>query len=349
MNEPLFECDTEIELLFRIFAFLGVPESLEAVKGAEAVPQFPQWPPVKISHAGFPKRSKEFARLCKTLAPSRGDVLNRLVRLNAVLGFEGMSLLEQLLQVDPQKRLTAESVLAHPFFATTAFPQPVQLNCSELLLSRDALLSIWTTYVRNEGRLRPRADYMGRQTSINEIMRAILIDWLIDVGVHFDLSQETLHYAVMYLDRALSEIVIDKSRLQLLGVTCMKIADVFNENSKEYYRQENAKEYVFITAGEYTEEELLALEKEILTLTKFQLYSPTTTHFLKLYASLIHADESTKILSSVTLHTSIVPFRPAPAELRGRWLPAQSSCFGRAVHCVPHAEHHACCIVRSYG
>eukprot|EP00826_Nyctotherus_ovalis_P004152 TRINITY_DN10868_c0_g2_i12.p1 TRINITY_DN10868_c0_g2~~TRINITY_DN10868_c0_g2_i12.p1 ORF type:complete len:192 (+),score=49.87 TRINITY_DN10868_c0_g2_i12:112-687(+) len=191
---------------------------------------------------------------------------------------------------------------------------------------------------------------MGRQTSINEIMRAILIDWLIDVGVHFDLSQETLHYAVMYLDRALSEMVIDKSRLQLLGVTCMKIADVFNENSKEYYRQENAKEYVFITAGEYTEEELLALEKEILTLMKFQLYSPTTTHFLKLYTSLIQIDEPTKILSNVSLpHNFIVPFCLALAELRGGWIPAQRSCFGYIVCRVPHAEHHAICIVSGNG
>ena len=29
----------------------------------------------------------------------------------------------------------------------------------------------------------------------------------------------------------------------------MKLADVFNEKSKEYYRQENASEYAYITAG----------------------------------------------------------------------------------------------------
>jgi hypothetical protein len=32
----------------------------------------------------------------------------------------------------------------------------------------------------------------------------------------------------------------------------MKIADVFNERSKEYYRQENASEYAYITADEYS-------------------------------------------------------------------------------------------------
>ena len=128
-----------------------------------------------------------------------------------------------------------------------------------------------------------------------------MIDRLNDGSVHFDLSQETLQLSVMYLDRSLSEITIDKSRLQLLGVTCMKIADVFNERSKEYYRQENAKEYVFITAGEYMEQELLDLEKRILTFMNFQMYSPTTIHFLKLYYELMNVDEATKILSNVIL------------------------------------------------
>lgn len=32
----------------------------------------------------------------------------------------------------------------------------------------------------------------------------------------------------------------------------MKIADVFNERSKEYYRQENSTEYAYITADEYS-------------------------------------------------------------------------------------------------
>ena len=37
----------------------------------------------------------------------------------------------------------------------------------------------------------------------------------------------------------------------------MKLADVFNERSKEYYRQENANEYAYITADEYTPLEVI--------------------------------------------------------------------------------------------
>ena len=36
-------------------------------------------------------------------------------------------------------------------------------------------------------------------------MRAILVDWLIDVSVHMDLSCETLHLSVAYLDQFLAK------------------------------------------------------------------------------------------------------------------------------------------------
>ncbi len=75
---------------------------------------------------------------------------------------------------------------------------------------------------------------------------------------------------------------IEKNWLQLVGVTAMKIADVFNEKSKEYYRQENAAEYAYITADEYTPTEVIDMEKWIVNLLDFNLLSPTI-HFLSIY------------------------------------------------------------------
>jgi len=89
---------------------------------------------------------------------------------------------------------------------------------------------------QNEMKLRPNPDYMNNQPHISENMRSILVDWLVDVSVHFEVMSETLHFAINFIDRTLSKITIEKNRLQLIGVACMKIADVFNEKSKEYYR-----------------------------------------------------------------------------------------------------------------
>jgi hypothetical protein len=69
-------------------------------------------------------------------------------------------------------------------------------------------------------------------------MRLILIDWLVDVHLHFGVSSDTLSMAVGLIDKylACNHGQIVKGDLQLIGVACMKISDVFLERSKEYYR-----------------------------------------------------------------------------------------------------------------
>ena len=65
----------------------------------------------------------------------------------------------------------------------------------------------------NEMELRPQKDFMSNQNFITENMRSILVDWLVDVSVHFEVMGETLHYAINYIDRTLSKLVIEKNKL----------------------------------------------------------------------------------------------------------------------------------------
>ena len=58
----------------------------------------------------------------------------------------------------------------------------------------------------NEEKLRPDPTYISKQKVINESMRQVLIDWLIDVSLHFEVSSETLHFAIQYIDRTLSSL-----------------------------------------------------------------------------------------------------------------------------------------------
>lgn len=56
-------------------------------------------------------------------------------------------------------------------------------------------------------------------------MRAILLDWLIEVCEVYKLHRETYYLAVDYLDRFLStNAKISKTRLQLIGITCLFVA-----------------------------------------------------------------------------------------------------------------------------
>ena len=63
-----------------------------------------------------------------------------------------------------------------------------------------------------------------KQPNITWIMRAILLDWMMEVCMEFTLKRETFHYAVNYVDRYLSIISIQKWELQLIGVASLYIA-----------------------------------------------------------------------------------------------------------------------------
>lgn len=75
---------------------------------------------------------------------------------------------------------------------------------------------------------------------------------------------------------------------------------MFNERSKEYYKQENANEYAYITADEYTAQQLIDMEKEILKKLQFRLNTPTAMHFLKIYATLLQVEDKVRICAAVT-------------------------------------------------
>ncbi len=58
-------------------------------------------------------------------------------------------------------------------------------------------------------------------------MRAILVDWIIEVHLKFKLLPETLFITINLIDRYLSLVSIKRNNLQLVGVTAMFIASKY--------------------------------------------------------------------------------------------------------------------------
>ena len=98
---------------------------------------------------------------------------------------------------------------------------------------------------------RPTASYMNRQPDLTHNMRSILVDWLQEVAEEYQLTMDTLALAVAYLDRFLSKMSVSRSKLQLLGATCMYLAAKF----EEIYPPEIA-EFVYITDDTYTKRQV---------------------------------------------------------------------------------------------
>jgi len=116
------------------------------------------------------------------------------------------------------------------------------------------------------------------KSEINGKMRAILIDWLIQVHQRFSLLQETLYLTVGILDRYLSTrfAEVKRKKLQLVGVSCMWIASKY----EEMYAPE-INDFVYITDNAYTSLDIRSMELDILRALDFNLGKPLPLHFLR--------------------------------------------------------------------
>ena len=119
INEPLFNGDSEIEQLFKIFRMIGSPnqQTFKQISDHSFKPIFPDWEQIKLSHFTYATQSFEFHNLKKVMTSHRENSFKKMKSIAQVLGRDGMELLEQCLNFDPQKRCSAEWALKHPFFS----------------------------------------------------------------------------------------------------------------------------------------------------------------------------------------------------------------------------------------
>lgn len=129
----------------------------------------------------------------------------------------------------------------------------------------------------SEAKKRPSTDFMEKiQSDVNSSMRAILIDWLVEVAEEYRLVPDTLYLTVNYIDRYLSGNVMSRQRLQLLGVACMMIAAKYEEICAP-----QVEEFCYITDNTYFKEEVLEMESSVLNYLKFEMTAPTAKCFLR--------------------------------------------------------------------
>ena len=145
---------------------------------------------------------------------------------------------------------------------------------------------------------------MKNQTDINEKMRAILVDWLIEVHLKFKLLPETLFLTVNLIDRFLEVEVVMRQRLQLVGVTAMLIASKY----EEIYAPE-VRDFVYITDKAYTKEEVLEMEYFMLTKLDFNCTTPSAYRFLQRYAKVVSADEVVFHLAQYLIELPLMEYK----------------------------------------
>ncbi|KAL6539752.1 G2/mitotic-specific cyclin-2 [Orobanche hederae] len=173
--------------------------------------------------------------------------------------------------------LTARSKAACGLSDKPKTPQIVDIDAADAdndLAVTEYVEEMYKFYksVEDEGRA---YSYMDSQPEINDKMRAILIDWLVQVHHKFELSPETLYLTINIIDRYLASRATSRRELQLVGMSAMLIASKY----EEIWAPE-VNELVCISDRTYTNEQVLIMEKRILGELEWNLTVPTAYVFL---------------------------------------------------------------------
>ena len=135
-------------------------------------------------------------------------------------------------------------------------------------------------------------------TKITDKIRAILIDWILEVHLKFKLRDETLFLTISILDKYLGTASIPIEKLQLLGATCMFIACKYEE-----IYPPRIKNFIYLIANSHTKDELLLMEQAILKQLNFNICIPSSYLFLKRFMN--STNDNIKFFSQYLLELAL--------------------------------------------
>ncbi|XP_063790758.1 cyclin-F isoform X2 [Pseudophryne corroboree] len=156
-----------------------------------------------------------------------------------------------------------------------------------------------------------KASIFTKQKGMNDTMRYILIDWLVEVATMKDFSSLCLHMTVGLVDRYLKLRSVPRARLQLVGIACMVICTRFI--SKEIL---TIREAVWLTDNTYKYEDLVRMMGEIISALEGKIRMPTVIDYKDVLSHIVSLDRSTLHLCSYIselslLYTELSVYSPA--------------------------------------
>lgn len=194
-------------------------------------------------------------------------------------------------------------------------------------LATEYVSDIYARLFETEVHYLAKPDYMAGQEDINGKMRAILIDWLVEVHMKYRLRPETLFLAVSIIDRFLSVRPVLRKKLQLLGVVAMFVAAKFEEIDPP-----KAHEFAYITDHTYSKKEIVNMECAVLVALDCRLTGPTPVHFLDMLQSINGCTAAQRSLAQYALELAMLDLRSLkhpPSVLASAALLMSNDFFGK--------------------
>lgn len=168
--------------------------------------------------------------------------------------------------------------------------------CSEYVKD----IYVYLRQLEEEQAVKPKY-LLGREVTGN--MRAILIDWLVQVQMKFRLLQETMYMTVSIIDRFMQNNCVPKKMLQLVGVTAMFVASKY----EEMYPPEIG-DFAFVTDNTYTKHQIRQMEMKILRALNFGLGRPLPLHFLRRASKIGEVDVEQHTLAKYLMELTMLDY-----------------------------------------
>ena len=152
----------------------------------------------------------------------------------------------------------------------------------------------------------PNPDYQKiiSQKEINEHMRSILIDWLVDVHYKFGFTDETLYMTVLIIDRYISYKPIQKAKFQLLGITALLLSCKHEEIVLP-----KIEDFIYITDNAYKKTDVFDMENDILDVLNFSLLFPSPIKFYEYLALKFNFDKKKFLTGKYLMESFMVDLK----------------------------------------
>ncbi|XP_015233478.1 PREDICTED: G1/S-specific cyclin-E1-like [Cyprinodon variegatus] len=207
-----------------------------------------------------------------------------------------------LQEEDQQASLTSAGLFHYDFhniFVTPVHCTPLPALC---WASKDV---VWNNMLEKDRTYSRDVHMLQKHPHLQPNMRAILLDWLMEVSEVYKLHRETYHLAQDYFDRFMAtQTNVFKSTLQLIGITCLFIAAKVEEMYPPKVHQ-----FAYVTDEACTEDEILRMEIIIMKVgNPGALRSRTFVRFLPAALKRVEVEECVRWM---------VPFAMALREAGG--------------------------------
>ena len=238
-------------------------------------------------------KSKEPNKIFESNEPNAINETNILIKANVP---QNSNINDNIMIFEPEEEEKEKEIFKFDFLK----------NEEVVTFSGEYLNEIYLNLLYDEKQLlyKPKFGYMNIQRDINEQMRAILMDWIVEVHFRFRFREETLFQTVWIIDTYLSKTPITRSRLQLLGMAALLISC----KSQEIYYP-SLKELVDIADGAYVISELIEMEAHILKVLNFNIMSPTQNDFYVIVAKAFNFDKKQYYLGKYFLESSLLDYQ----------------------------------------